>query len=190
MTVKITLFPTRSINESVAIGDIGVVNDVSLFYPLEAQHTEVDNNYDSRKPLPAYPYSRLIVTKDEQTFDNEASWSASVKQQLAILAQKNILIVSKTAADKPGTGDSIAESGIYAELTDAAATFTVADVGRTITIASATTPANNGVFFITGYVSTSKIQYNNTNRVAEAAAGATWNISGWAAQTPTQIRGL
>lgn len=191
MTVKITLFPTRSYSESVVLGDQGYTNDASIFYPLEAQHYSSDVNFNNGKMNYAYPANRLVVTHDVQTFDNEASWSANIKQQMAILAAKSIIIVAKTAIDKgPGTGDSIATAGVYAELVDAGAAFALADVGRTITITGAPTPANNGVFEIIEYVSATNIRYNNINRVAEAAPALSWTITGWEAQTPAQIRAL
>src|SRR5258706_553886 len=56
-----------------------------------------------------------------------------------------------TCVTKSGAGDSFAVAAGVVTLTDAAALFTAADVGRTITIAGATTAANNGLFTITAF---------------------------------------
>jgi hypothetical protein len=73
------------------------------------------------------------------------------------------------------SGDAIGGAAPDMTLTDAAAKFLAVHVGSYITIASATTPANNGTFLITGWTSTSVITYLNPLGVAEAFAG-TWSI--------------
>lgn len=76
-----------------------------------------------------------------------------------------------------GVGDSIAVVGIGVDvrITDAAALFTFSVVGNYLHIAGATSPANNGVFLIKAFISTSIIEYENSSAVAEAYAGA-WSI--------------
>jgi len=75
-----------------------------------------------------------------------------------------------------GTGDSIGGVAPTMTLTDAAALFTVDMIGRTVTIAGATTPANNGTFPIVGYTGPTIISYTNAAGVVEAFAG-TWDVS-------------
>ena len=77
-----------------------------------------------------------------------------------------------------GTGDTIGGTAPSMTLTDSAALFNATLVGRSITIASATTGANNGTFLITGYTSPSVITYQNRAGVAEAFTG-TWSVGGF-----------
>jgi len=75
------------------------------------------------------------------------------------------------------TGDTIGGAAPNMTLTDAAATWTAADVGKHISISGATTPANEGVFEITAIDPTGKIaSYTNGGGVAEAFAGGTWCV--------------
>jgi hypothetical protein len=57
-------------------------------------------------------------------------------------------------------------------LTDGGATFTFSPDGRFVTIAGATSPANDGVFPVTGVPSPTTVEYTNAAGVAEAAGGA------------------
>lgn len=74
-----------------------------------------------------------------------------------------------------GDGDTIGGTAPDMTLTDAGASFAAADIGRWITIAGATTGANNGTFIISGYTSATVITYYNASGVAEAYSG-TWTI--------------
>jgi len=76
---------------------------------------------------------------------------------------------------KSGTGDSFAFASPTVTLTDAAAPFKASDDGKTITIAGATTEANNGTFTIT-YVSATEVSWSNASGVAEAFPG-TWSLA-------------
>lgn len=76
---------------------------------------------------------------------------------------------------RSGIGDSFTKSGNTMTLTDAGGQFVSAQVGRSITIYSATTAANNGVFTITAVPSATTIQYTNAAGVAENFAGS-WII--------------
>jgi hypothetical protein len=76
-----------------------------------------------------------------------------------------------------GAGDAIGGTAPSMTLTDAGATFSAGQVGQSITIAGATTSANNGTFVITGYTSATQITYQNLVGVAEAYTG-TWNVLG------------
>lgn len=73
-----------------------------------------------------------------------------------------------------GTGDTIGGTVPDMTLTDSGASFAVADVGRWITIAGATTPANNGTFLISAYTSGTEITYYNASGVAEPFTSGTW----------------
>lgn len=74
-----------------------------------------------------------------------------------------------------GVGDSIAfVSGTTYRLTDATAAFVAGDVGKTLVIAGATSPGNNGNFVITAQAGTT-VDYVNAAGVAEAYTG-TWRV--------------
>lgn len=77
-----------------------------------------------------------------------------------------------------GTGDSFAFATPVVTLTDSEGKFISAMVGGSVTIAGATTPANNGVFTVTGQTATT-LTWNNASAVAEAFTG-TWttNVAG------------
>lgn len=107
----------------------------------------------------------------------------AVNQELDIQGSQNV-DNARTLTDESssygaqistGTGDTIGGTAPDMTLTDAGATFTAQDVGRYITIAGATTPANNGTFLISGFTSGTVITYQNSGGVAEAFSG-TWTI--------------
>ena len=75
-----------------------------------------------------------------------------------------------------GVGDSFAVAGANVTLTDAAGAFITNNVGQSITIANATSPANNGVFLVTARTATT-ITFTNALGVAEAFAG-TYSLPG------------
>jgi hypothetical protein len=75
-----------------------------------------------------------------------------------------------------GTGDTFTKSGTTMTLTDAATTFGGWEIGKRVTIAGATSGANNGTFTITALGSDShSMSYTNAAGVAEAYAG-TWTL--------------
>jgi len=74
-----------------------------------------------------------------------------------------------------GVATTIGGAAPAMTLADAASPFVAADVGRSITIVGATTPANDGTFPITGFTGAGLIAYTNAAGVAEAFAG-TWTI--------------
>lgn len=78
---------------------------------------------------------------------------------------------------RTGFGDTISGTAPTMTLTDAGGGFVETDVGRYITIAGATTPANNGTFKVVSYISSTEIEYTNASGVAEAFAGS-WSFSG------------
>lgn len=78
-----------------------------------------------------------------------------------------------------GTGDAItAPVSNTQTLTDSAANFQPNFIGRSITVAGATNPANNGTFPITNVVGTTQVLYTNAAGVVEASFPGTWSISG------------
>lgn len=81
-----------------------------------------------------------------------------------------------------GTGDAFLGTAPTMQLTDSAGDFTPGMVGRNITIAGSTTPGNDGVFTITGYVDATTVEYMNAAGVAEVFAG-TWSVAGISAET-------
>lgn len=74
-----------------------------------------------------------------------------------------------------GTGDNLAVAAGIVTLTDAGAAFFAEMVGSPITIEDATTPANNGTFVVTAYVSPTQIKYANAVGLPEAFPG-TWIV--------------
>lgn len=66
-----------------------------------------------------------------------------------------------------GAGGIVAGVG-EATLTASVASFTAADVGKSIRISYATSPANNGYFLITAFVSPTQVTYANDIAVTEA----------------------
>lgn len=78
-----------------------------------------------------------------------------------------------------GTGDQLDASGGVVTLTDAAANFQTSDVGKSITIAGATTSGHNGTFTIASRVSATQITWSNGagGLPASEAYSGTWNIS-------------
>lgn len=195
MTITIVMHPLiRARKTSIVVGDQGFYAKVSQFFPLEepdaVSGTQGASNGPDRSSLQTSP-GKLVITNHIQTFENEASWSTSVKEQLAILAQKGQILVGSAEAANTGTGDSIAAgTGGYAKLTDAGATFTTDDVYRLIAISGSPTAANDGVFLVTGFIDANNILYDNPDYVVEAAPVASWSITGDKALTPTEIRAL
>lgn len=194
MTVVIKLNPSLDKNISVIVGDHGIPENGSLFFPNENTHA-VSGTYGFTQGKgatePLLVPNRLVITHNPLTYDNEASWTTSIKEQLAILVAKEKIIVAQTAATKgPGTGDSIAAYNTYAKLTDAGASFDSGDIGRTIILSGAPTGANNGTFIILNVLDGTNLVYNNINRIAEAAPALAWNITGPAGLTPAAIRAL
>lgn len=80
-------------------------------------------------------------------------------------------------ANKTGTGDDFTKTGNDVTLTDAGGAFVAADIGRMITIAGATTAANNGTFAITAQPTATSVTFVNAAGVAEAYPGA-YSVAG------------
>ncbi len=94
-----------------------------------------------------------------------------------IIIKPNLTTLQYTENSPVGTGDTIGGTAPNMTLTDSGATFSAGQVGQSITIASATTGANNGTFLITGFTSATQITYQNHAGVAEAFTG-TWTVLG------------
>ena len=84
--------------------------------------------------------------------------------------------LSKGSQASTGTGDSFSVTGGVVTLTDAGASWTSADIGRFITIAGSTSPANDGEFLIETVPSGTTLTYTNASGVTEAYTG-TWEIN-------------
>lgn len=93
------------------------------------------------------------------------------------------------AGNRSGTGDSMTKAFPSMTLTDAAATFTAADVGSTITLAGWANPANNTTCLITAVPSSTQITFTNSAGVAETGSG-TWQINGRISSVTDRIAGL
>lgn len=89
------------------------------------------------------------------------------------LADENL---SKGSQVSTGTGDSFAVAAGVVTLTDAGAAWTSADIGRFITIAGSTSPANDGTFLIEAVPTGTTLKYTNAGGVTEAYTGA-WTIN-------------
>ena len=90
-----------------------------------------------------------------------------------VLADENL---EKGSQASTGTGDSFAFAAGLVTLTDAGATWTAADIGRFITIAGSTTPANDGTFLIEDVPTGTTLEYTNASGATEAYTGA-WEIN-------------
>jgi hypothetical protein len=97
--------------------------------------------------------------------------STTMTEEELIAVQRRKVFQTFLIGDRPGTGDTIGGAAPNMTLTDAGGAFQPTDVGLTITIAGATTPANNGTFTITGWTSATVITYTNVAGVAQAFPG-------------------
>ena len=93
------------------------------------------------------------------------------------IIKPDLTTLQYTETSPTGTGDTIGGSAPNMTLVDAGATFSAGQVGQSITISGATTPANNGTFLITGFTSATQITFQNLSGVAESFSG-TWTILG------------
>ncbi len=80
--------------------------------------------------------------------------------------------------DATGIGDAFSLSGSTITFTDVSGKFRPWHVGKYITIASATTPGNNGRFLITGYTSANVITFTNASGATEMFTGTWWVANG------------
>lgn len=84
--------------------------------------------------------------------------------------------LAKGVQQSTGTGDSFAVAAGVVTLTDAGASWTSADIGRFITIAGSTSPANDGEFLIEDVPTGTTLKYTNASGVTEAYSG-NWEIN-------------
>jgi hypothetical protein len=96
----------------------------------------------------------------------------SVTSPVVIPANADTTPIAPTAAFTGPAGPLVDRM----TLTDSGATFTAADVGKWVTIAGATTPANDGTFLITAQAGTT-LEYLNAAGVAEAQGSATYSLT-------------
>jgi hypothetical protein len=117
---------------------------------------------------------------------NPAVWEITARPSATSITFENASGVSEAFTgtwwiangEKAGLGAgalALAQSGSTTTLTSATAAFTANDVDKSIRIAHATTAANNGVFKITGFTSSTVVTYENTSGVAETFASV-WTI--------------
>lgn len=120
-----------------------------------------------------------LIPRVVQPLSASWNWTATVEpvEILAELYAPWALVFDEFLPDAEisGTGDTIGGTAPSMTLTDAAALFTPALVGRTLILAGATSAANNGAFLITGYTSPTVITYTNAAGVAEAFTGS-WGV--------------
>lgn len=128
------------------------------------------------------------IASQLKAITGEAAWETAPDSSIASMWAKTWLEDKKAPRDRlvltditvpavvNGTGDDITGTAPNMTLTDAGGSFTAAMVGREITIAGATTPANNGTFLITSYTSATVIGYSNASGVAETFTG-TYSIA-------------
>lgn len=75
-----------------------------------------------------------------------------------------------------GYGDALLKTGSTMRITDAAGSFVVGDVGKTIRIEEAYGSGNNGEFVITAYISATQIEWTNAGGATEAIFPGKWFI--------------
>lgn len=128
-----------------------------------------------------------LVPRIIQPMTASWNWSATIEpvETLATLYAPWSLYFDEVPVDAliSSSGDTIGGAAPNMTLTDAAALFTPALVGLDLIITDATTPANNGVFLITGYTSPTVITYTNAAGVAEAFSGA-WGVTLYPIDSP------
>jgi hypothetical protein len=131
-----------------------------------------------------------LVPRLVQPLTATLSLSATIEpvETLAILYAPLSYYYDETPVDGElnGTGDTIGGVAPVMTLTDAAALFSPALVGLNVTITGATTPANNGTFLITNYISVNTIEYANPAGVAEAFPGA-WGVVLYVVDDPPYV---
>jgi len=93
---------------------------------------------------------------------------------LDVVTLKADLIVGQTAT---GVGDSFSGTAPAMTLTDSSGAFDASFVGKSITIAGATTGGNNGTFTILTVPGPTSVTYSNGSGAAEAFTG-TWSVAG------------
>lgn len=141
---------------------------------------------------PSYNDSNWSIDPAGSTYTDVVS--AGPKQKVAVASQVASLEDLDTAGEwycdyeegaiylasglygDSGIGDTIGGAAPNMTLTDASASFPTDVVGCSITIAGATTPANNGTFSVTTRNSSTQIVYTNASGVAEPLGSGTWSM--------------
>lgn len=96
---------------------------------------------------------------------------------VAVVAGTGTTGAGLTNAQGPIGASSFSFAAGTVTLTDAGATFQASDVGKSVVIANATTPGNDGTFVIVSRVSATQITYANGAGATEAFGGSTtWRI--------------
>lgn len=102
------------------------------------------------------------------------TWTAPAGAQMPGIPEDFIAnsAIGNTGGGVDGTIGGAAPNKTF---TSPAAVFSAADVGRTITFLSATTPANNGTFVISAVADATHLTFTNAAGVSEAYTGF-WNV--------------
>ena len=179
--IRIEVRPTEILNEPAALLD-GILerlrDRILAIVPINVRIADIVHIVGPVSALVGVAGQHLIVTGDQQRalfayapvgyyFDHHAA---------DVLALDPAHMVVTPTLTVSGSGDDISGAAPAMTLADAAGGFAPWMVGKTITLAGATTPANNGSFTITGYTSPTKISYTNGAGVVEAFPG-TWSVS-------------
>jgi hypothetical protein len=88
-----------------------------------------------------------------------------------------VLTAALASGSTSGSGDLLTKVGVgtLVRLDNAAGLFIAGMVGRHVLISGATSPVNNGIFLIKGFISSTQILFDNISGITESFSGA-WSI--------------
>jgi hypothetical protein len=96
----------------------------------------------------------------------------------AVREEDELLVIRVSGVGNGTTGLTFSVGSVV--LNSSTAIFAAGDVGKLVMITGASNPANNGVFPITGFTSTTSITYTNANGVTQSNfAGTVYVYSHW-----------
>jgi len=119
-------------------------------------------------------------TFDTKTFGTGAAAVAVTCQKPGDSGLSCKIVQGATLAavlSRSGVGSSLSISGSTVTLTTTSTLYSTNDIGTSIVIAGATTPANNGTFPIVAGGNATTVKFTNAAGVTEAFTG-TWEIGG------------
>ena len=132
---------------------------------------------DAAAPFVSGDVGKSITIAGATNLGNNGTFAVTTYTSTTQIKFNNASGVNETSSfgwymprDISGVGDSLAVAAGVVTLTDAAAPFQSGDVGRSITIAGATNPGNNGTFTVTTYVGTTQIRFNNGSGLNETSS--------------------
>lgn len=179
--IRVEIRPTEILNEPEALLD-GILerlrDRILVIVPIHVRIADIVHIVGPAPVLVGVAGQHLIVTGTQQRalfayapvgyfFDHHAA-------DVLVLDPAHMVVTPTLTVS--GSGDTIGGAAPAMTLTDAAGGFAPWMVGKTIILAGATTPANDGSFIIVGYASPTQISYTNGVGVAEAFPG-TWSVS-------------